>query len=176
MDPNVISDQPQLSGGQRRPSENGADHLRRLKAHAGAESNSLASSEGEPAPAQETRPPSPERRRSLRYQCSGSVEIRTEDSQAPLWGTLVDISLHGCYVEMPATFPLDTVVTLKIESLGVRFSTLATVRATYPSLGMGMCFTDTQLAQQRSLEVLLRTLASQKPHRMGVSAGKSKSG
>lgn len=40
-----------------------------------------------------------ERRRSLRFGCSGSVELFAEGSRLPLRGTLSDISLHGCYIE-----------------------------------------------------------------------------
>src|SRR5208282_4990825 len=45
-----------------------------------------------------------ERRRSQRFQCSGSVELQPQDGSAHMWGALTDISLHGCYVEMPTTF------------------------------------------------------------------------
>ena len=172
MDPNVISDQPGLSEGQRRPTESGADHLRRLRAQAGGANNALTPSPAAPFGVQEIRPAFAERRRSPRYQCTGSVEVRTDACPAPLWGTLADISLHGCYVEMPATFPLDTQVMLNIESCGFRFSTQATVRASYPSLGMGMCFTPMEAVQRTGLEELLKALVSQKPRR-ALGAGGS---
>jgi len=159
MDPNVVQEQPGTGGGVGHPlGENGADHLRRLKAQliAEAQGNAAAAKTGPSASAALR-----ERRRSPRFQCSGSVELHSPGSDVRIWGTLTDISLHGCYVEMPTTFPLDTEASLNIESLGIRVSTRAKVRATYPFLGMGMCFTDTEPGQQRQLEQLLRALIAQ---------------
>jgi hypothetical protein len=75
-----------------------------------------------------------------------------------MWGTLTDVSLHGCYIEMNTTFPVGTRVQLTLESLGVRVRVPATVRVSYPSLGMGMCFSDIEPGQplQRLLDALLR--------------------
>jgi hypothetical protein len=79
-----------------------------------------------------------------------------------MWGSLNDVSLHGCYVEMPTTFPVETIVNLKIESLGVFVRTRAVVRVCYPFLGMGMCFRDIEPGQQLQLEQMLRSLAGQR--------------
>lgn len=62
-------------------------------------------------------------RQSPRIRCSGSVEFRSEGSDEHLWGTLTDISLHGCYVEMSDTFPVDTNVYLVLKSFGLRIQT-----------------------------------------------------
>ena len=164
MDPNIICEQSGFSeGGHRRPDEDGASYLRRLKGQTGEDS---------PAPpalvgcADAAGPAAPifvkERRRSPRFQCSGSVELQPQDGSAHVWGALTDISLHGCYVEMPTTFPTDTPVSLTVEVLGIRFSTEARVRATYPSLGMGMSFTGTRPEEQAQLEQLLRAVAGQR--------------
>jgi len=102
--------------------------------------------------------PSPgfkERRRSQRFQCSGAVEIQADGSDVRLTGNLTDISLHGCYTEMPTTFPVGTQVTLKIDAHGVRFRTRAKVGVTYPFLGMGMCFSETEPGQELQLAELL---------------------
>jgi len=103
-----------------------------------------------------------ERRRSVRFQCSGTVELRTEGSDVRLWGSVTDISLHGCYVEMTTTFPVDTKVSLVIECFGVRVSGDATVRVSYPFLGMGMCFAELEPGQQAHLDQLLRALAGER--------------
>jgi len=151
MDPNIIRELPGLpDGGLGRPAEDGVAHLRRLKAEA---DGSLAPTTGLALA---------ERRRSPRFQCSGSVEFHPQDGIAHTWGSLTDISLHGCYVEMPMNFPVDAVVSLTIESLGIRFSTQARVRASYPSLGMGMCFANIEPEQQTQLEQLLKALAGQR--------------
>jgi len=96
------------------------------------------------------------------------VEFRAEGSDVRMWGTLTDVSLHGCYVEMNATFPVDTKVDLILKSFGIRIHTAGTVRATYPSLGMGICFADIEPLEQLQLRQLLAALSG----RSAISAGK----
>jgi len=162
MDPNVIHEQPGLpeNSGQ---GEDGAAYLRRLKKQpdgdgpsAPADANNAAAPVAKPAPAMT------ERRRSTRFQCSGSVEFQAEGSDVRMWGRLTDISLHGCYVEMSTTFPVNTKVTLVVDSLGIRVRAQATVRVSYPFLGMGMCFAEIEPGQQSQLEQLLTSLAGQR--------------
>ena len=100
-----------------------------------------------------------ERRRSPRLRCSGSVEFRVQDSDVRMWGTLTDISLHGCYVEMSATFPLNAKVSLVLSSCGIRVQAPGTVRASYPALGMGICFGEIETAELTNLKRLLGILA-----------------
>lgn len=76
-----------------------------------------------------------------------------------MWGTLTDISLRGCYVEMSTTFPVDTRVELVLETLGIRFRARGTVRISYPFLGMGILLTEIAPDQKVLLEGLLSTLA-----------------
>jgi hypothetical protein len=73
-------------------------------------------------------------------------------------GTLTNISLHGCYVQIPTTFPLDTDVPIVIDSLGFRISIQARVRAIHPSTGMGLCFTEMGPEQQAQLGALMKAL------------------
>jgi len=170
MDPDIVHDKPLLPDGVVcRSAEDGVEHLRRLRAQVGQDVGSVATAAAAPAPA--GCPTMVERRRSLRFKCSGSVELQ-EKGGVRTWGTLKDISLHGCYVEMPTTFPLDTVVTLNIESGGVRFSAEAKVRVCYPSLGMGMCFSEIKPDQQTQLGQLLRALAGHKTTANAGSVGR----
>ena len=164
MDPNIICEQPGFSEDDPPQTDgDGASYLRRLKGPTGEDSPTpLANA----ASAGTANPAAPifvkERRRSPRFQCSGSVALQAQDSGAHMLGALTDISLHGCYVEMPTTFPADTLVSLTVEVLGIRFSTGAKVRATYPSLGMGMCFTETRPEQQTQLKQLLMAVAGER--------------
>jgi len=87
-----------------------------------------------------------------------------------MWGTLTDISLHGCYVEMQTTFPVDTKVNLVLKSFGVRIQAPGTVRASYPFLGMGICFAEIEPAQQLQLRQLLDALTGHATVSNGVSA------
>ena len=86
--------------------------------------------------------PGPEKRRSTRYRCEGSAGLREDGTEMHTWASFSDISLHGCYVEAQATYPVGTVLHLQLEANGVRLESTGTVRVSYPYLGMGIAFTD----------------------------------
>ena len=160
MDPHIEAEQPGLSPGAHK-AEEGANYLRRLKTQAAEDAPATpAASSTIVVPAATNSPGIKERRRSPRFQCSGSAEFRVEGSDIRMWGTLTDVSLHGCYVEMNSTFPVGTRVSLTLEALGVRVRVQATVRVSYPFLGMGMCFSEIEPGQQSQLEQLLAALSS----------------
>jgi PilZ domain len=112
-----------------------------------------------------------ERRQSPRLRCSGSVEFRAAGNEARLWGTLTDISLHGCYVEMNSTFPVQTKADLILKSCGIRIQVPGTVRTSYPSLGMGICFDEIEPKQAVELKRLLAALAERSGLSSPASAG-----
>jgi hypothetical protein len=158
VDPRI---NPELSGlpTDATNGEEGVNYLRRLKGAAadGAPAGAPAKGGGGPA-TDATSFAWKDVRQSPRLRCSGSVKFRTEGSDVPMWGTLTDISLHGCYVEMNATFPIDTKVQLVLKSFGIGIQVPGTVRTSYPFLGMGICFTEIEPEQQVRLKQLLDTL------------------
>jgi len=153
MDPDILTEEGGASQDRRRGTDAGTAYLRRLKTQ-DADGSGLRREMPTAAPA----PVADERRSSRRYQCTGSVELRAEGG-VRLWGTLRDISLHGCYVEMATTFPVGKQVSLALESGGVWVRVGATIRASYPSLGMGMCFTELAATQQLHLKEILAASA-----------------
>ena len=157
VDPKLIVEQPGLSFSSQR-ADDGADHLRRMKDQSSQPSPRIAEAVSASSEHSELLG-GKERRRSPRFRCSGSAEFRLEGSDVRMWGTLSDVSLHGCYVEMNNTFPADTRVNLLLEVLGVRAQMRAVVRVSYPFLGMGLCFSEIEPEQQVQLEQLLATLS-----------------
>ena len=103
-------------------------------------------------------PATQERRRSPRFECPGTVDLSIGGGRVTVAGVLTNISLHGCYVQTSTTFPLDTIVSLAIDSLGFRIANEAKVRAIYPSTGMGLCFSEMDAQQHAQLELLLKAL------------------
>lgn len=101
----------------------------------------------------------PEKRRSLRYKCEGSVQIQEDGRDVHTWATFTDVSLHGCYVEAQATYPAGSVLHLRLEMNGVRVETKGTVRVNYPYLGMGIAFTDISEDNQARLRQMLATIS-----------------
>jgi hypothetical protein len=100
-----------------------------------------------------------EKRRSPRYQCEGSVQMREVNCDVHTWATFSDISLHGCYVEAQATYPVGTVLQLKLETKGIRVETRGTVRVNYPYLGMGIAFTEMSSDNEAKLRELLASIS-----------------
>jgi hypothetical protein len=154
VDPYVTIEQPdsQMTG-------DGASYLRRLKGQPGDEPSSPPASVGPIAAAPQNSVPEKDRRRSPRFKCAGSAEFTAEDGNVRMWGTLTDISLRGCYVEMSTTFPVDTKVALVLEASGIRFRARGTVRISYPFLGMGILMSEIEPDQKVLLEQLLSALA-----------------
>jgi hypothetical protein len=51
-----------------------------------------------------------EKRRSPRFKCEGGAELRAESGDVRIWAAFQDVSLHGCYVEAQATYPVGTIL------------------------------------------------------------------
>lgn len=146
----------------------GAAHLLALKQSAGPGSAAAAA----PARAGSPAPPNPEtgadpwvgrfpqvdKRRSPRYRCVGSAEMRVPDTDVRTWATFTDISMHGCYVEAATTYPVGTAVHLKLDANGIQVRTKSTVRVTYAGLGMGFAFTEISEEDSKHLRELVRVV------------------
>jgi len=159
VDPYSSAEQSGINSDSR-DTDNGVSYLRRLKQQIEAERPASEPASAVPTPAMQPNSPSgKDRRRSPRFRCAGSAEVTTEGSQVRLWGTMTDISLRGCYVEMSSTFPVDTRVELVLEALEIRFRAQGMVRISYPFLGMGILITQMAPDQRALLEQLLAALA-----------------
>jgi len=148
-------------------------YLKALKQSAAPSPGSAAAA---PAPARERVPQVPassnavtadsgdgfkgaDKRRSPRFKCEGSAELRKEDCDVRTWATFTDISMNGCYVEAQATYPVGTVLHMKLEANGVRVETQGSVRVSYPYLGMGIAFVSLTEDNKARLRALLATIS-----------------
>jgi len=93
-----------------------------------------------PAPTSDDhRPGLTEKRAHARFRCQNKVEIHVENGPS-FWGTVADLSLGGCYVEMP--IPLDKGTKLKL-GIWIEQSKVAAegqVAHRTPGLGIGIRF------------------------------------
>jgi hypothetical protein len=82
-----------------------------------------------------------ELRKQFRYRCQNSVEIHVQEGVS-FWGTVADLSLGGCYVEIP--IPLELGKRLKVGIWFGQDKAWADARVTHstPGLGIGIKFTD----------------------------------
>jgi PilZ domain len=85
--------------------------------------------------------------------------MREADCDVHTWASFTDISLHGCYVEAQATYPVGTVLLLNLEAKGIRIESKGTVRVSYPYLGMGIAFSDMSSESEAKLKELLASLS-----------------
>ena len=144
-------------------------YLRRLKSDLALARPSVATAKADgqaAAPAIEWK----ERRQSPRLRCSRSAEFHVADNDVRMWGTLTEVSLHGCYVEMNTTLPVGTRVDLVLKSFGTRVHSFGTVRAAYSFLGMGIGFHDIDIDEHQRLQQLVAALAGQKKFAPKVAA------
>jgi hypothetical protein len=145
-------------------------YLKALKQFTGPQAATAAAPAQEPAPEAHPQPGSAanqlgeqfkgsEKRRSPRYKCEGSADIREEGCEVRTWATFTDISLHGCYVEAQATYPVGTLLHMKLEANGSRVETKGTVRVSYPYLGMGIAFVEMSDENRAHLKEMLGTVS-----------------
>ena len=101
------------------------------------------------------------RRKHPRYPCSGGVELRQQESGAPAWGNLSDISLTGCYVETATSLPVGSMVLFRIRTHDLDISGRAFVKTSNHAVGVGLAFLHLAADDQHSLEFLIGSLAGQ---------------
>jgi hypothetical protein len=82
-----------------------------------------------------------ERRRSPRIPFAASAEIIDEAENTRSASQVCDLSLHGCFVQLPNPFPEGTPVTIEIYKDEDFVETPATVAYFMPKRGMGLTFT-----------------------------------
>jgi len=99
-----------------------------------------------------------DKRRSTRYKCEGSAEIREDGCDVQTFAAFTDVSLHGCYVEAQATYPVGAVLHLKLDANGVRVESKGIVRVSYPYLGMGIAFAEVAEETRERLKQMLGSL------------------
>ena len=79
-------------------------------------------------------------RKQPRYRCPNPIEIHVQDGPS-FWGTVSDLSLGGCYVEIP--IPLEVGKRLKIGIWFGQTKAWAEARVAHrtPGMGVGLMFT-----------------------------------
>jgi len=87
-----------------------------------------------------------------------SPDMEPEDP--PVACTLTDLSLGGCYLEMPSPFPIGTRVVLIMRAAKLENRAEGAVRVMHPEIGMGVEFTRASAEQREHLEKFIQMLRS----------------
>jgi len=82
-----------------------------------------------------------ERRQFPRFACRLEVQVVAHDRSVRLAGTITDIALGGCYIEMLTPLPTDCPVELTFGPRETPLQVTGTVRSSHTGMGMGVMFT-----------------------------------
>ena len=85
-----------------------------------------------------------ERRKYPRYRCQNSVEVHVNGTS--FWGTVADLSLGGCYVEMPIPLPPGT--KLKVGIWFGQTKAWADAQVAHRTAGMGIGLKFIEISEQ----------------------------
>jgi hypothetical protein len=97
-------------------------------------------------------------RKQPRYRCQNPIEIHVQDGPS-FWGTVADLSLGGCYVEIP--IPLELGKRLKIGIWFGQTKAWAEARVAHrtPGMGVGLKFTEISEEDLSQIRRFLESLA-----------------
>lgn len=101
-----------------------------------------------------------ERRRSTRVAFAASAEIIDDAENTRSASQVSDLSLNGCFVQLPNPFPEGTPVTIEIYKDEEFLETPATVAYFMPKRGMGLTFNG---MEPQFASLLKKWLAQSKP-------------
>jgi|HubBroStandDraft_6_1064221.scaffolds.fasta_scaffold00938_10 hypothetical protein len=82
-----------------------------------------------------------DRRKFGRRACRIEAQVTILGDSVRLPARITDISLGGCYVEMLAPLPLDTIIELTLNPGDTTIHTIGKVRSSQTGFGMGVSFT-----------------------------------
>ena len=85
-----------------------------------------------------------------------SPDMESDDPPVPC--KLTDLSMGGCYLEMPAPFPVRTRVILGMQLAGTRVEASGIVRVMHPEIGMGVEFARATAPQSQQAEKFIEAL------------------
>ncbi len=100
--------------------------------------------------------PTQERRQTARVKCSISVELHPA-GQPVIWGKASDLSMGGCFVEMPIPLPVNTKLDIALWLGETKLRLQGEVASASPGFGVGVRFTQLSAA---ALDCLRQHIAS----------------
>jgi hypothetical protein len=83
-----------------------------------------------------------ERRKFARHTCRIETEVVAEGSSSGVFGTVADLSLGGCYVEMLSPLPVDSLIRLSLNPGTSTLRLSGRVCSSQMGFGMGVSFTE----------------------------------
>lgn len=101
-----------------------------------------------------------ERRQHPRLKCVNSVQLLPEGQTAPIWGKAVDLSIGGCFVEMPMPLPRGTRLKIAIWIREDKLWATGKVVSSRPGFGIGVQFTEISPRDAQQLAEFLKSITA----------------
>ncbi|HUO16974.1 MAG TPA: PilZ domain-containing protein [Verrucomicrobiae bacterium] len=98
-----------------------------------------------------------EKRKYPRYRCQTSIEVHVHNGPS-FWGNVADLSIGGCYLEMPIPLPAGTKLKVAIWLGQERAQAEGEVAHCTPGLGLGIRFTQIEEADRGRIQNFLNKL------------------
>lgn len=118
-----------------------------------------------PAPAMDPfrRQSASDRRQHPRMQCVNSVQLQPDGQAAPIWGKAADLSLGGCFVEMPVPLPIGTKLKISMWLSQSKLSLRGKVVNSRPGFGIGVQFVEIKEPDAVQLRQFLQSISQVRP-------------
>jgi hypothetical protein len=113
----------------------------------------------------------PERRRTLRFPFTASIEAIEEKSGTRINGRISDLGLGGCYVDALNPFPVGALLSIKITKDKESFEAKAKVVYSLVGMGMGLAFIAADPNQVKLFQRWIFALNGGKPPARGAAEG-----
>lgn len=99
-----------------------------------------------------------ERRKHTRLKCVNSVELHPGGAAAPIWGKASDLSVGGCFVEMPIPLAVDTKLKIGLWIKETKLWATAKVVNSRPGFGIGIQFSEISPEDSERLKQYLQSM------------------
>jgi hypothetical protein len=99
-----------------------------------------------------------DRRTSSRMKCASSVEVYPTGQTAPIRTRTADLSLGGCFLEMPNPLPKGTQVKIALWIADFKLWANAEVVTSTPGFGIGLKFTEITEQDRNQLKQFLESM------------------
>lgn len=99
-----------------------------------------------------------ERRKHPRLKCINSAELHVDGQSAPIWGKAVDLSIGGCFIEMPIPLPPKTRLKIGLWVQDRKLQLGGIVVNSRPGFGVGVEFSDVVPEDAERLKLFLRSI------------------
>jgi len=111
-----------------------------------------------PAPSFDSVRDTHDRRANPRLKCTNSVEVYPTEATAPIRSRTSDLSLGGCFLEMPNPLPKGTQIRIALWVKEFKLWANAEVVTSTPGFGIGVKFTDMTEQDRNELRQFLESM------------------